>query len=95
MFVSLVHRGQNREMHRVVMPSETPAAQCADCHQVWRTLVEDTHVAGHLTVPAKSRPFQGLHRRADGDRWQATQPETLNVSEWNAPATVGDDCMTD
>lgn len=60
-----------------------------------RTLVEDAHVARHLAAPAEPGPLQRFHRYADDAGRETTQTETLDVSQWDAPATVCYDRLTD
>jgi len=61
---------------------------------VWWTLVKDACVAGHLKVSAEPRPLKCFHRGADCGGWDTTQAETLDVPEWNTPAAICKESMT-
>jgi len=62
-------------------------------HVRW-ALVEDARVAGHLDVPAEPGPLQCFHCGADCDGRDATEAQTLDVAEWDAPAAVCDESLT-
>ena len=72
-----------------------PAGQVVHGDQVRWTLVEDAHVASHLTAAAEPAPLQGFHGGADDGGRETTQTQTLDVAQWDAPAPVCDDRLAD
>ena len=80
MSVGLVHGRQRCKLQRVIVPGQMPPGKGLGGDEVWWTLVEDAHVAGHLATPAEPRPLQCFHRYTDDAGWETTQAQTLDVS---------------